>query len=119
MLAHRRRQWANIEPTLGEYLVFGVLSWNTCRNDAVNIYYAITQSMTKAHGILHNTTLNMNAPEKNPWYWRINGSNTCVTLNPYSVGTASDSDVCRRQILKSKVGPRAVRLNIFIMVVDP
>ena len=33
--------------------------------------------------------------------------------------TLTESDVCRRQILTSKVGPRAVRLNIFIMVVDP
>ena len=31
----------------------------------------------------------------------------------------SESDVCRRQILTSKVDPRAVSVKIFIMFVDP
>ena len=31
---------------------------------------------------------------------------------------SSESDVCRRQILTSKVDPHTVRVNIFIMIVD-
>ena len=31
-------------------------------------------------------------------------------------GSASESDVCRRQILTTNVYPRAVRVNIFLMV---
>ena len=31
----------------------------------------------------------------------------------------SKSDVCRRQILTYKDGPRAERIKIFLMVVDP
>ena len=32
---------------------------------------------------------------------------------------SSESDICRRQILTSKVDPRIVGVRIFIMVVDP
>ena len=38
-------------------------------------------------------------------------------LNPYS--EASESDVCRRRILKPKVDPRTVRVSHFIMAIDP
>ena len=31
----------------------------------------------------------------------------------------SESDVCGRQILTTKVDPRTVRVNIILMVVDP
>ena len=31
----------------------------------------------------------------------------------------SESDVCRRQILTSKVGPRTEKMKLFCMVVDP
>ena len=31
----------------------------------------------------------------------------------------SESDVCRRQIMTSQVGPRTVRVKMCIMVVDP
>ena len=37
-----------------------------------------------------------------------------LTINPYSAGTDSS-----HQNLTTKVGPRAVRVNIFIMAVDP
>ena len=43
-------------------------------------------------------------------------------INPFSAGTVFiryKSDVCRRQILSSKDGPRAERTNIFLMVLDP
>ena len=33
--------------------------------------------------------------------------------------STSESDVCRRQILTSKVDPRTERVKIFIMVLDP
>ena len=32
---------------------------------------------------------------------------------------SSECDVCRRQILTSKVDPRAVRVKIFLMAADP
>ena len=49
-------------------------------------------------------------------------------FNPYSAGidfsrqnltSVDESDVCRRQIVTTKVDPRTVRVNIFIMAVDP
>ena len=44
-----------------------------------------------------------------------------LPLNQDSAGIflSSESDVCRRQILTTKVYPRAVRLKIFLMAVDP
>ena len=32
---------------------------------------------------------------------------------------SSESDVCRRQILTTKVDPRTVRVQIFLLAVDP
>ena len=43
----------------------------------------------------------------------------CQPLQPGDRHQSSESDVCRRQILTSKVDPRAVRVNIFKMAVDP
>ena len=40
-------------------------------------------------------------------------------LNTYRAGIDSESDVCRRQILATKVDPRTVRVEIFLMAVDP
>ena len=44
-----------------------------------------------------------------------------LRFNPYSAGIdfkSSESDVCGRHILTSKVDPRTVRVQIFIMNVD-
>ena len=50
-------------------------------------------------------------------------------INPYSAGidfsrqnlTSGDVrfDICRRQVLTTKVYPRTVRVKIFLMVLDP
>ena len=50
-----------------------------------------------------------------------------MAFSPYSTGidfkrqnlTILTSKVCRRQILTSKVDPRTVRVNKFLMAVDP
>ena len=41
-----------------------------------------------------------------------------LNINPSRIYT-SESDVCRRQILTYKDGPRTERIKIFLMVVDP
>ena len=49
-------------------------------------------------------------------------------FNPYSAGidlsrqnltSTAESDVCRRQILTTKVDPCTVRVKQFVMIVDP
>ena len=52
--------------------------------------------------------------------------NVNLGIIPYSAGInfrrqnpSVESDVCRRQILTSKVDPRTVRVKLFIMAVDP
>ena len=40
-------------------------------------------------------------------------------INPYSAEIYFSRQVCRRQILTTKVDPRTVRVKIFLMVVDP
>ena len=39
-------------------------------------------------------------------------------INPYSAGIDFSGQVCRSQILTSKVDLRTVRIEIFLMVVD-
>ena len=50
--------------------------------------------------------------------------NHCVYINPLPLQCgdplkSSESDVCRRQILTTKVDPPTVRVKIFLMPVDP
>ena len=42
-------------------------------------------------------------------------------LNPFNSGTVfkTESDVCRRQILTYKDGPRNERIKTFMIAVDP
>ena len=42
-----------------------------------------------------------------------------LTLTARGGLKASESDVCRRQILTSKVDPRIKRITIFIIALDP
>ena len=44
---------------------------------------------------------------------------SALTLSVRGYTLASESDVCRRQIMTTKVDPSALRVKIFIMAVDP
>ena len=44
----------------------------------------------------------------------------CENINPQNAGIdfRTESDVCRRQILTTKVDPRTVRVKIFLLIAD-
>ena len=75
-------------------------------------------SLCVHEGGLKPDSLSFNHTHNFTW---VKGTHICfiAPLQPGDRLKSSESDVCRRHILTTKVDPRAVRYKIFLLTVDP
>ena len=66
-----------------------------------------------------NDNNNYNVPFLHVFNWKSNKHKQPLQRGDRLKSWTSESDVYRRQILTSEIDPRAVRIKIFIMAVDP